>query len=83
MTHQSHELVTVYVAAGQLEAEVVRGRLQTANIPSMLAYESAGPVFGLTVDGLGQVMVKVPARYADLARDLLKGSAADSAAELH
>jgi hypothetical protein len=40
-------------------------------MPSMLACESVGPVYGLTVDGLGQVQVKVPQRFADDAMALL------------
>ena len=69
--NQANELVTVYVAAGRLEAEVVRGRLQAERIPAMLAYESVGQTYGITVDGLGQVKVKVPRAFADEAHALL------------
>jgi hypothetical protein len=69
--NQSNELVTVYTAMGRLEAEVVRGRLQAENIPAMLAYESVGQTFGIIVDGLGQVLVKVPRVFADEARAIL------------
>jgi hypothetical protein len=71
MTSDNHEPVTVYVAQGRLEAEIVRGRLTAANIPSMLAFESVGQVYGLTLDGLGQVLVKVPHRFAAEAAALL------------
>ena len=67
MTHQSHKLVTVYTALGRMEAEIVRGRLEAEQIPAMLAYESVGQVFGLTMDGLGQVQVKVPEQFAEAA----------------
>jgi hypothetical protein len=64
-------LVTVYVAQGMLRAMVVRGALETAGIPVILAYESVGPVIGLTVDGLGRVEIRVPLEWEAEARDLL------------
>ena len=48
-------MITVYVANGQPEAQIIRGRLESEGIPAMLRYESAGLVYGLTIDGLGQV----------------------------
>lgn len=71
MTQPSSELVSVYVATGRLEAEVVRGRLQAESIPAMLAYESVGQTIGLTVDGLGQVKVMVPQQFAAVARTII------------
>ncbi|MEJ5200269.1 MAG: DUF2007 domain-containing protein [Anaerolineae bacterium] len=65
------DLITVYTAQGMLTAEVIKGKLESAGIPALLAYESVGPIYGLTVDGLGQVRVRVPADYADDARALL------------
>ena len=63
---QNGDLVTVYVASGQPEAQIIKGRLESHGIPVLLKYESAGIVFGLTIDGLGQVSVQVP---SDLARE--------------
>jgi hypothetical protein len=37
----------------------------------MLKYESAGLVFGLTIDGLGMVEVQVPEEYAEDAEALV------------
>ncbi len=71
MMSHPNELVTVYVAVGRLEAEVVRGRLEAERIPAMLAYESVGQTYGITVDGLGQVKVKVPAAFAEEAKAIL------------
>jgi hypothetical protein len=65
------DLVIVFRAAGLSEAEVIKGFLESAEIPVHLAYESAGAVIGLTVDGLGEVRVKVPADFAPLALELL------------
>ncbi len=67
------DLVVVYRAAGMPEAEIIKGLLESAEIPVHLSYESAGVVYGLTVDGLGEVRVQVPAEFAPLALDLLEG----------
>jgi hypothetical protein len=75
-------MTTVYRAAGLLEAEVVKGRLESAGIPAMLDYESLGRVMGITVDGLGEVRVLVPNERAGDARQLLAtGTAADNEEE--
>ena len=65
------ELVTVYRASGQPEAEVIRGRLEVEGIPAILKYESLGIIYGLTMDGLGQVEVKVPLKYAESAGEII------------
>lgn len=63
--------VVVYRSAGQLGAQVVRAKLEAAGIPAMLAYDSGSTVFALTVDGLGEVRVLVPAHLAEEARALI------------
>ena len=62
---------TVYVANSQPEAEIIKGRLSCEDIPAILKYESAGIVYGLTVDGLGQVEVQVPSHLAKRAVEIL------------
>ncbi|UCH50709.1 MAG: DUF2007 domain-containing protein [Chloroflexota bacterium] len=64
-------LTTVYVASGQLDAEIVKGRLESEGVPAILRYESAGLIYGLTIDGLGQVEVQVPSSLAQQAREIL------------
>ncbi len=66
------EYVTVYTSMGPLGAEVVKGRLESAGIPALLKYESAGRVFGLTLDGLGQVEVLVSKEREQEARELIE-----------
>jgi hypothetical protein len=66
------KLVTVYTAVGQPEAEIIRGRLEVEGIPAILRYESVGNVYGITVDGLGQVEIQVPAGYAHEAKQILE-----------
>ncbi len=62
----------VAVTQGLLPAEVVRTYLRSHGIPAILRYESAGRALGLTVDGLGEVRVLVPARWERQARRLLR-----------
>ena len=67
----AEKLVTIYKACGQPEAEIIRGRLSVEDIPAILKYESLGNVYGLTVDGLGQVEVQVPLSLAEKAREII------------
>lgn len=64
-------LVTVYTAFGQLEAHVIKTKLESAGIPALLDYESAGVILGITVDGLGEVRVMVPEALAQEAEEVL------------
>jgi hypothetical protein len=65
-------LSTVHVTWGLLRAQVVKAKLEQAGIPVLLQYESIGLVYGITVDGLGEVHVLVPNEYADEARALIE-----------
>jgi molybdopterin adenylyltransferase len=64
--------VTVFVAQGQLQASVIKSRLESEGIPVVLQYESLGMVCGLTVDGLGEVKVMVPQPLEEQARAILR-----------
>ncbi len=70
------------------EAQIIRARLEDYGIPVALSYESAGIVYGLTIDGLGEVRVLVPESYQEQALAVLAESvdtevgAADDASEL-
>ena len=66
------KLTTVYIASGQPEAQIIKGRLESEGIPAILRYESAGVVYGLTIDGLGQVEVQVPPSLVQDARNILR-----------
>ena len=65
------KLVAVYTAS-YLEAQIIKSRLENEGIPAILSYESAGLVFGLTVDGVGQVKVMAPEHLAQEAREILQ-----------
>lgn len=64
--------VTVYTAWGLAEAHIVKGRLETEDIPVVLEYESAAPAIGLTVGGLSEVRLRVPEPLAERAQQILQ-----------
>jgi hypothetical protein len=64
------QLVTVRTAK-YMEAQIIKGRLESEGIPVLLSYESAGLIYGLTVDGLGEVKIMVPKHLAEEAKEIL------------
>jgi hypothetical protein len=68
---KNEELVVVYTTYGTLRAEIIKGKLESAGIPAMLKYESAGPALGLIIDGMGEVKVLVPKAREQDAREIL------------
>lgn len=74
------ELVEVWSCQGWDLAQIYKSKLEAAEIPVLLKYESAGLVFGLTVDGLGEVRILVPAEYAAEAEEVL-GDVVEEGAE--
>lgn len=67
-------LEKVYTASGQIQAHVIKGRLESEGIPVVLRYDSGSTVFALTVDGLGEVEVFVPREEVARARQILSES---------
>ena len=65
------KLVTIYHSMGMLPAQVIKSKLESAGVPVLLKYESAGQVIGLTIDGLGMVQVQVPEEWAEDAQALI------------
>ena len=66
-------LVEVYRAAGELEAQVIKGLLESNGISCFLKSHAAPSVHVLTVDGLGAVKVMVSEEAAEEARHLIQG----------
>jgi YD repeat-containing protein len=56
----------VFKASGMAQANIITGRLETEGIPTRLKYEAAGAIYGITINGLGEVKILVPAE--DLVR---------------
>jgi len=64
------QLVTVCTGR-YMEAQIIKGRLEGEGIPVLLSYESAGLVYGITIDGLGEVKIMVPKRLEKEAKEIL------------
>jgi hypothetical protein len=70
-TQEAAELVVVYTAQGHMRANVIKSKLEAAGIAAILSYEALSRIYGLTVDGIGQVRVLVRPDAAAEARRLL------------
>ncbi|MFC2000042.1 putative signal transducing protein [Chloroflexota bacterium] len=64
------KLTPVYTAK-YMECQIIKSRLESEGIPAILKYESAGLVYGLTADGLGETTVLVPEDLAQEAKEIL------------
>jgi len=58
----------VYTASGMTQAKIITGRLETEGVPTRLKYEAAGAIYAITIDGLGEVRILVPAEDLDRTR---------------
>ncbi len=66
-----HAPVVVYAAAGWLQANIVKGMLEAAEIPVQLSGEGIGSVYGFALGPLGLVEILVPAERAAEAEGLI------------
>ena len=66
-------MVEVYRAAGEMEAQVIKGLLESYGIPCLFKGDAARTIYGLTVDGLGEVRIMVQESMAEEARRLIRG----------
>jgi len=64
--------VVISTVQGELVANVIKSHLESEGIPVLLEYESAGKVYGLTVDGLAQVRILVPQELAEKVRQIIE-----------
>ena len=69
----SHEPVIVWEAANLMEAQVVKGRLESEGIPAFIRSEAAGVIYGITAGSLGRADVLVPGPLAEKAVEILFG----------
>jgi hypothetical protein len=66
-------MVDVYRASGELEAQVIKGLLESNGISCFLKSHAAPSVHVFTVDGMGEVKVMVPGSMAEKAKGLIRG----------
>ena len=63
--------VEVLRVQGSINAEPILAALRANGIPARSRGEALGSVYGLTLDGLGEVAILVPTEHEVAARDLL------------
>jgi len=63
--------VEVLRVQGQIEADPILAALRASGIPARTRGESAGRLYGLSLDGLGEVAILVPVEHLEAARALL------------
>jgi hypothetical protein len=54
-----NDLKELLVVEGLMEAEIIKSKLESFEIPCVLKFESAGRLMGITMNGLGEVQVMV------------------------
>ena len=69
--HLHQEPVVVWEAENELEAQIVKSKLESEGIPVLLRGEALGAIYGLTTGALAATDVLVPAALLDKAVDLL------------
>ncbi|MCB0132130.1 MAG: DUF2007 domain-containing protein [Caldilineaceae bacterium] len=67
----NQEPVVVWEAANAMEAQIVKGRLESEGIPAIVRGEALGSIYGLTTGNLAVTDVLVPAPLAQQAIDIL------------
>ena len=66
-------MTEVYRASGEMEAQVIKGLLESNGIPCLLKSNAAHSVHVFVVDGMGEVKVMVWESMAGKARELIEG----------
>ena len=70
MSSQSREVELMRIPGG-INAESIVTALQGRGIPVRMHGEALGAIFGLSLDGLGEVSLFVPEEYVEEARSIL------------
>lgn len=65
------DLITVFLAQGEVEESQVRLFLEAHGIPTAGRGEALRKTHGFVLDGLGAVAIQVAAEHAERARELL------------
>ncbi len=66
------DLVIVSRVQSEAVAHIIKSHLESEGMPVLLQYESMSKVFGLTVDGLGEVRILVPKELAEEAKRIIE-----------
>ena len=65
------DMVEVYKAKGEIEAQAIKGLLESFGIPCLLSSHAASSVHSFVMDGMGEVRVMVSRPQAEAAGKLI------------
>jgi len=68
----NEKMVEVYQARGEMEAQVIKGLLESYGVPCFLKSTAAPSVHTFTVNGMGEVKVMVRESMAEKAKKLVR-----------
>ena len=68
----NEQMVEVYRARGEMEAQVIQSLLESYGIPCLLKSEAARSVHPFAVDGMGEVKIMVWKSMVDKANNLIE-----------
>jgi len=66
------DFVVIKIVQGEMSANIIKSHLESEGIPVYLKYESAGIIYGITVDGIGEVKILVPEECAEEAKKIIE-----------
>ena len=72
MDSSKSDFVVVCTVQGEPAAHIIKSHLESEGIPAFIQKESLGMVYGLTIDGLGQVKILVPREFAEDAKRIIE-----------
>jgi len=67
------QMVEVYRVSGDMQAQVIKGLLESYGVPCLLRSDAAHSVHVLTVDGMGEVKIMVWESMSEKAKRLIVG----------
>ncbi len=68
---QTEKWVVIRLAWNDAEARIIKGVLESADIPVLTEQEAIGKFYGITTDGLGRIKLLVPESCRKRAEALL------------
>ena len=75
MKNKQDRLVKVYTAHGEMEAQVIRGLLESCGIRSLMQGNAAMSIQPFVMDGMGEIKIMVTEEQADEARKIIEANA--------
>ena len=75
MKKEPEDLIKVYTAHGEMEAQVIRGLLESCGIRSLMHGNAALSMQPFVMDGMGEIKIMVTEAQADEARKIIEANA--------